>query len=75
MNKPWTWSKLKCIRAFVASKAFYGGISLDQIMQVTGKLTTHLQDITWSDNDNKMYLLICVFLPFQYILYYVLRAY
>ena len=46
------------IRAFVASKAFYGEVLVDQI---TGKLTTHLQffylkDLTWSDNDNNMYL-------------------
>ena len=32
------------IRAFAASKAFYSGVSVDQIMQAfTGKLTTHLQ--------------------------------
>ena len=35
------------IRAFAASKAFYGGVSVDQSCKpVTGKLTTHLQIFT-----------------------------
>ena len=49
------------IRAFAASKAFYGGISVHQIM-----LTCHwkahntftnlyLKDLTWSNKDNNMY--------------------
>ena len=37
------------IRAFVASKAFYGGVSVDQT-------NFYLKDLTWSDNDNNMYL-------------------
>ena len=49
------------IRAFVASKAFYGGVSVDQIMQACHrKLTTHLQILAkrpyLSYNDNNMYL-------------------
>ena len=49
------------IRAFAASKAFYGGVSVDQIMQAchwkahnTFK-NFYLKDLTWSD-DNNMYL-------------------
>ena len=35
------------MRAFVASKAFYSGVSVDQSCKpVTGKLTTHLQIFT-----------------------------
>ena len=35
------------IRAFAASKAFYGGVSVDQSCKpVTGKLTIHLQIFT-----------------------------
>ena len=38
------------ITAFVASKAFYGGVSVDAIMQlVIGRLTLHLP---WLDKDN-----------------------
>ena len=37
--------------AFAASKAFYGVVMVDQIMQAC-----HLKDLTWSDNDNNMYL-------------------
>ena len=50
------------IRAFAASKAFYGGVSVDQIMQVChwkahNTFTNfYLKDLTWSDNDNNMYL-------------------
>ena len=47
--------------AFAASKAFYGGVSVDQIMQachlkVHNTFTNlYLKDLTWSDNNN-MYL-------------------
>ena len=50
------------IRAFAASKAFYGGVSVDQIMQACHwkALNTftnfYLKDLTWSDTDNNMYL-------------------
>ena len=50
------------IRAFAASKAFYGGVSVDQIMHTChwkahNTLTNfYLKDLTWSDNDNNMYL-------------------
>ena len=50
------------IRAFAASKAFYGGVSVDQIMQAChwkahNTFTNfYLKDLTWSDNDNNMYL-------------------
>ena len=50
------------IRAFAASKAFYGGISVDQIMQACrwkahNTFTNfYLKDLTWSDTDNNMYL-------------------
>ena len=50
------------IRVFAASKAFYGGVSVDQIMQachwkVYNTFTNfYLKDLTWSDNDNNMYL-------------------
>ena len=49
------------IRAFAASKAFYGGVSVDQIMQACHwKAHTfanfYLKDLTWSDNDNNLYL-------------------
>ena len=50
------------IRAFTASKAFYGGVSVDQIMQAChrkahNKFTNfYLKDLTWSDNDDNMYL-------------------
>ena len=49
------------IRALVASKAFYGGVSVDQIMQAChwkahNTFTNfYLKDLTWSDNNN-MYL-------------------
>ena len=46
------------IRAFAASKAFYGGVSVDQIMQAchwkahnTFK-NFYLKDLTWSDDNN-----------------------
>ena len=54
--------KVHDIRAFAASKAFYGGVSVDQIMQAChwkGHNTFtnfYLKDLTWSDNDNNMYL-------------------
>ena len=50
------------IRAFAASKAFYGGVSVDQIMQAChwkahNTFTNfYLKDLTWADNDNKLYL-------------------
>ena len=50
------------IRAFAASKAFYGGVSVNQIMQAchwkahNTYLNFYLKDLTWSDNDNNMYL-------------------
>ena len=50
------------IRAFAASKAFYGGVSVDQIMQAchwkahNAFTNFYLKDFTWSDNDNNMYL-------------------
>ena len=49
------------IRAFTASKALYGGVLVDQIMQACHwKVHTHLQlfylkDFPWPDNNN-MYL-------------------
>ena len=50
------------IQAFAASKAFYGGVSVDQIMQAChwkahNTFTNfYLKDLTWSDNDNNLYL-------------------
>ena len=50
------------IRAFAASKAFYGGVLVDQIMQAchwkahNTFRNFYLKDLTWSDNDNNMYL-------------------
>ena len=50
------------IRAFVASKAFYGGVLVDQIMQAChwkahNTFTNfYLKDLTWSDTNNDMYL-------------------
>ena len=50
------------IRAFATSKAFYGGVSVDQIMQAchwkahNTFTNVYLKDLTWSDNDNNMYL-------------------
>ena len=50
------------IRAFVASKAFYGGVSVDQIMQAchwkahNTFINFYQKYLTWSDNDNIMYL-------------------
>ena len=50
------------IRAFAASKAFYGEVSVDQIMQechwkAHNTFTNfYLKDLTWLDNDNNMYL-------------------
>ena len=50
------------IRAFAASKAFYGEVSVDQIMQAchwkahSTFTNFYLKDLTWSDNDNNMYL-------------------
>ena len=54
--------KVHDIRAFAASKAFYGGLSVDQIMQAChwkahNTFTNfYLKDLTWSDNDTNMYL-------------------
>ena len=50
------------IRAFAASKAFYSWVLLDQIMlachwKAHNTFTNfYLKDLTWSDNDNNMYL-------------------
>ena len=50
------------IRAFAASKAFYGGVSVDQIMQAChwkahNTFTNfYLKDLTWPDSNNNMYL-------------------
>ena len=50
------------IRAFAASKAFCGGVLVDQIMQAChwkahNTFTNfYLKDLTWSDTDNNMYL-------------------
>ena len=50
------------IWAFAASKAFYGGVSVDQIMQAChwkahNTFTNfYLKDLTWSDTDNNWYL-------------------
>ena len=50
------------IRAFVASKAFYSGVSVDQIMQACHWKAHNtftkfcLKDLTWSDNNNNLYL-------------------
>ena len=50
------------IRAFAASKAYYGGVSVEQIMQAChwkahNTFTNfYLKDLTWSDNENNMYL-------------------
>ena len=50
------------IRPFAASKAFYGGVSVDQIMEachwkVINTFTNfYLKDISWSDDDNNMYM-------------------
>ena len=50
------------IRAFAASKAFYGGVSVDQIMQAchwkahSTFTNFYLKDLTWSDTDNNIYL-------------------
>ena len=54
--------KVHDIRAFAASKAFYGGVSVDQIMQAChwkahNTFTNfYLKDLTWSDTNNNMYL-------------------
>ena len=54
--------KVHDIRAFTASKAFYGGVLVDKIMQAC-HLKAHntftnfsLKDLTWSDNNNNVYL-------------------
>ena len=50
------------IRAFAASKAFYGEVSVDQIMQAyhwkahNTFTNFYPKDLTWSDNDNNLYL-------------------
>ena len=50
------------IRPFAAPKAFYGGVSVDQIMQAChwkahNTFTNfYLKDLTWADNDNNLYL-------------------
>ena len=57
--------KVHDIRAFAASKAFYGGVAVDQIMQAChwkahNTFTNfYLKDLTWSDNDNNM-TTICI---------------
>ena len=62
-NKPWTWSKLKCMTLGpLRPQAFYSWVSVDQIMQAChwkahNTFTNfYLKDLTWSDNDNNMYL-------------------
>ena len=69
----------------MTSKAFYGGVLVDQIMQAChwkahNTFTNfYLKDLTWSDNDNNMYLGPVVaaqqVLLSVYIVYYVLRTY
>ena len=48
------------IRAVASSKAFYGGVSVDQIMEVchwkAHIYKFYIKNLTWSDNDNNMYL-------------------
>ena len=49
------------IRAFAASKAFYGGVSVEIMQACHWKAHNtftnfYLKDLTWSDNDNNMYL-------------------
>ena len=50
------------IMAFAASKVFYGGVSVDQIMQAChwkahNTFTNfYLKDLTWLHSDNNMYL-------------------
>ena len=50
------------IRVFTASKAFYCAVSVDQIMQACHRkahntfTNFYLKDLTWSDNNNDMYL-------------------
>ena len=41
------------VRAFVASRAFQGGVSLDQTQTVIGKLITQfsLKDLAWADSE------------------------
>ena len=54
--------KVHDIRAFAASKAFYGRVSVDQIIQACHWkahktfANVYLKDLTWLDNDNNMYL-------------------
>ena len=54
--------KAHYIRAFTASKAFYGGFSVEQIIQAChwkahNTFTNfYLKYLTWSDNNNNMYL-------------------
>ena len=54
--------KVHDIKAFAASKAFYSGVLMDQIMQAyhwkAHNIFTnfYLKDLTWSNNDNNMYL-------------------
>ena len=63
-NKPWTWSKLKRMTSGPSRplRPFTVGYQWTKSCKpVTGKLTTHfkkfyLKDLTWSDNDNNMYL-------------------
>ena len=61
-QQPLDLVKAHDIRAFAASKAFYGGVSVDQIMQAChwkahNTFTNfYLKDLTWSDTDNDMYL-------------------
>ena len=50
------------IRAFAASKAFHGGVLVDQILQACHLkahntfINFYLKDLTWSDNDDNVYL-------------------
>ena len=50
--------KVHDIRAFAASKAFYSGVSVETYHWKAHDTFTnfYLKDLTWSDNDNNMYL-------------------
>ena len=54
------------IWAFAACKVFYGGVSVDQIMQACHWKAPntfpnfYLKDLTWSDNDNNTYLSVVI---------------
>ena len=50
--------KANDIMAFMASKAFYGGVSMQACHWKAQNTFTnfYLKDLSWSDNDNNMYL-------------------